>query len=104
MSWFIIALVIPVVVAWRDGSTYAFSLSVAGTGIFLYFANIFLIRTYISKRAPKTLIDDSWESTAGTGTVPRWVSSLGMLGVGLALSGVIVSILLWFGMITNRAG
>jgi len=103
MSWFILALIVPILVAWRDGSTYAFGFSVAGVGILLYFANIFLIRSYIAKRAPKTLDNESWELTAGTGIVPRWVSVIGLFGMGFILAGLIVALSLWLGIITNRA-
>lgn len=103
MSWFILALIIPILVAWRNGSTYAFGFSVAGAGIILYFVNIFLIRANIMKRAPKTLENESWETTAGTGIVPRWVSVIGLIGMGFISAGLIVVLLLWLGIITNRA-
>lgn len=48
-------------------------------GVVLYLGNAFLIRSYITKRAPEFADDENWEITAGTGIVPRWVSFLGLL-------------------------
>ena len=103
MSWLILALVIPVLVAWRDGSTYTFGFELTAVGIALYFLNIFLLRAYIGKRAPTTLENGSWELTAGTGIVPKWVSAIGLIGMGLIPLGFIVVLLLWLGVIANRA-
>lgn len=69
----------------------------------MYFANIALIRLFISHRAPSTLIDDTWEQTAGKGIVPSWVSVLGLVGTGFVPSGLIVALLLFFGLLANRA-
>lgn len=103
MSWLILALAIPVLVAWKDGSTYAFAFSVSGVGLAMYFANIVLIRLFISHRAPSTLIDDTWEQTAGKGIVPNWISVLGLVGTGFVPSGLIVALFLFFGLLANRA-
>lgn len=103
MSWLILALTIPVLVAWKDGSTYAFAFSVTGIGVALYFVNITLIRLYISRRAPSTLVDDTWEQTSGKGIVPKWVSVLGLIGMGFVPSGLIVALLLFVGYFANRA-
>jgi hypothetical protein len=103
MSWFFLALIIPLLVAFVDGSTYSFGFSVTGAGIVLYFLNIFLVRAYIGQRAPDTLENDTWESTAGTGIVPRWVSVLGLFGMGLIPAGIILVLLLFLKIITNRA-
>lgn len=104
MSWLIIALVIPVVVAWRDGSTYTFAFSLIGIGVALYYSNTVLIGMFISKRAPEALEDGTWEDTAGTGIVPKWVSVIGLIGIGFVPAGVVVAILLGLGLIANRAG
>jgi putative transposase len=74
-----------------------------GVGLAMYFANIALIRLFISHRAPSTLIDDTWEQTAGKGIVPNWVSVLGLVGTGFVPSGLIVALLLFFGLLANRA-
>lgn len=103
MSWFILALAMPVIVAWYNGSTYFFGLSVSVVGLILYFLNIALIRAYIAKRAPDTLRDDSWEKTARTGVVPKWVSVIGMVGMGFVPSGIVVIILLKVGVIINMS-
>jgi hypothetical protein len=115
MSWFILALVIPVLVAWHDGSTYAFGFSITGVGLALYFVTKFLTIKYTDKQAPGLFDIDIalgppppgkdylWEKTAGTGIVPRWVSVLGLIGMGLIPAGLIVALLLWLGLITNKA-
>ena len=103
MSWLILALAIPVLVAWKDGSTYAFAFSVSGVGLAVYLANIALIRFFILSRAPSTLTDDTWEQTAGKGIVPKWVSVLGLVGMGFVPSGLIVALLLFLGFLVNRA-
>jgi hypothetical protein len=103
MSWLILAFAMPVLVAWKDGSTYAFAFSVSGIGLAIYLANIALIRLFILRRAPSTLTDDTWERTAGKGIVPRWVSVLGLVGMGFVPSGLIVALLLFFGFFANLA-
>lgn len=103
MSWLILALAIPVLVAWKDGSTYAFAFSVSGIGFAIYLANIALIRLFIARRAPSALIEDAWEQTARKGIVPKWVSALGLVGMGFVPSGLIVALLLFFGFLPNRA-
>lgn len=103
MSWLVIAFVIPIVVAWLNGSTYSFAFSVFGVGILLYFINVFLIRYFIKGRAPSTLENGSWETTAGTGMVPKWVSAVGLVGTGFVPSGLIVALPLWLGVIASKA-
>jgi hypothetical protein len=90
-------------VAWLNGSTYTFAFSIFGVGIFLYFINIFLIRHFIKRHALSSLEDGSWEATAGTGIVPKWVSALGIVGIGFIPSGLIVALLLWLGVVVNKA-
>lgn len=102
MSWLIIAFVIPILVAWNDGSTYTFAFSLSGVGLAAYFINVALIQFFISRRAPSTLVNDTWEQTAGLGVVPKWVSVLGLVGMGFIPSGLIVASLLFFGVIVNR--
>jgi len=102
MSWLIIAFVIPILVAWNDGSTYVFAFSLSGVGLFGYFLNIALIQFLISRRAPSTLIDDTWEQTAGKRIVPKWVSIMGLVGMGFVPSGLMVAALLFFEIIVNR--
>lgn len=102
MSWLILALAIPVLVVLNDGSTYTFAFSITGIGLVMYFANIVLIRLFILRRAPSTLIDDTWEQTAGIGVVPKWVSILGLIGMGFIPSGLLAALLLFFGFVENR--
>jgi hypothetical protein len=72
-------------------------------GIVLYFINIFLIRYFIKRQAPSSLEDGSWEMTAGTGMVLKWVSALGLVGIAFVPSGLIVALLLWLGVVANKA-
>lgn len=73
-------------------------------GIVAYFVNIVLIRYYINKRMPEILDihekspdgNYAWEYTAGTGTVPKWVSMIGLLGFGFFVLGIIIIIVSFF--------
>ena len=103
MSWLTIAFAIPVFVVLQDGSTYLFAFSLSGAGLLFYFINIYLNRWFIAKHAPSTLRDDTWEHTAGTGIVPKWVSALGHIGMGFIPSGFVVGLLLVLGFVVNRA-
>lgn len=47
----------------------------------LYLGSATLIRLYIMKRTPELANDESWELTAGTGIVPKWVSLVGLLAI-----------------------
>jgi hypothetical protein len=102
MPWLLLALITPVAVAWNDGSTYVFALSVVGIGLAMYVGNMTLVYVYIKHRAPSTLVDDTWADTAGKGIVPQWVSALGLIGTGLILSGLIVAVLLFGGYVVTR--
>lgn len=73
-------------------------------GVVAYIVNIVLIQHYINKRMPEVLDihekspDGSfaWEHTAGTGTVPKWVSIIGLLGIGFFVLGIIIIIVSFF--------
>lgn len=73
-------------------------------GVFAYFINIALIRYYINKRMPGILdINEkfpdgkyAWEYTAGTGTVPKWVSLIGLFSIGSFCLGLIIIIVSFF--------
>ena len=61
--------------------------------ITFYFAGCGLIRYYIMKRAPEFAGDEEvfpgiqkWELTAGTGTVPTWVSWVGLFSFACLIS------------------
>ncbi|MGE0471582.1 MAG: hypothetical protein AB7L09_12165 [Nitrospira sp.] len=103
MPWLILALITPVLVAWKDGSTYGMAFGLTGVGGALSIGNIALIYFYINQRAPSTLADDTWEDTAGKGIVPQWVSALGLVGAGLIVSGLIVAFLLFMGYFVSRS-
>jgi len=60
-----------------------------GWTLFAYFLNVRLIVFYISKIDPEMMRDGSWELTAGTGVVPKWVSWLGLSTVPAAIAGVL---------------
>ena len=97
-----IAFAIPVVVAVLDGSTYVFAFSVSGVGLLLYFINIFLIRWFIIRRAPKMADKSRWEATSGKGIVPKWVSEIGLFGIAFVPSGLVVALLLVLDMVQHR--
>jgi hypothetical protein len=101
-SWLFLSLAIPIAVAWLNGSTYTFAFSVFTVGVVLYFTNIFLIRYFIKRRALLSLKDASGETIAGTGIIPKWVSALGLVGLGFIPSSLIVALFLWLGII-NKA-
>jgi hypothetical protein len=92
----------PIAVALRFGSTYGFAAQLVLVGAFLYVLNVALIHRYLTRRAPEMLRDGTWELTAGTGIVPRWVSALGVLGTGFVPAGAVIALLLWLGVVTNR--
>ena len=97
-----IAFAIPLVVAFVDGTTYTFAFSVSGVGVLLYFSNIFLIRWFITRRAPEKANEQSWEETSGKGIVPKWVSEIGLFGMAFVPSGLIVALLLALDMVPHR--
>jgi hypothetical protein len=62
-------------------------------GAVLYVVNSVLIKWYIERRTPDLASHEevgfdleAWELTAGTGVVPKWVSWLGLLGLGFFLA------------------
>jgi len=75
-------------------------------GISLYFLNVFFIRYFINKKAPGILELDElygkpmkdgeylWEKTAGTGTIPKWVSWIAVWSWA-SFAGIILWILVW---------
>lgn len=101
MFWLLAAFAIPIIVAFKDGSTYLFALSISGFGVVLYIVNITLIQYFIAKKEPTTLENGSWEQTAGKGIVPKWVSQIGLIGIGFVPAGLIIVILLFFELIAN---
>jgi hypothetical protein len=103
MSWLVLGMIIPIVVAWMNGSTYTFAVSLVSVGVVFYFANTVLIGIFVSKRAPQALVDNTWEATAGTGIVPKWVSVIGLLGMGFVPAGLVIAVFLWMGLVANRA-
>jgi hypothetical protein len=61
--------------------------------VICYVTSALLMGRYIEKNAPefanlKEALPgvQSWELTAGTGVVPRWVSLIGLLAIGFVLS------------------
>jgi hypothetical protein len=69
---------------------WAYYILAAAFGAALYLLNNFLIVYYIRKRSPEFASKESlpetgfqkWELSGGLGIVPRWVSLLGLLGIG----------------------
>ncbi len=84
------------------GAPFLFSL-----GAFLYVLSSVLTRHYIKKNVPGLLEIDAvlptpvkgqdylWEMTAGTGTVPKWVSWVG-IGAIACVAGGCVWLSVWF--------
>ncbi len=84
------------VLSTRIMRTFAFekwhvSIGLLILGGILYFLNINLIRFFIKARNPEFANDEDWESTAGLGIVPKWVSVIGLL----SFSALITAILPW---------
>jgi hypothetical protein len=86
MAWLMLAFIAPILVASSMGSTYTFAFGTSGVGLLFCLLNIFLIHAKKS-------------SSLERGAAPTWVSVLGLLGVGLLLSGLIVALLLWVNVI-----
>ncbi len=61
MSWLILAFVIPIVIVWGEGSTFLFAFSLTGIGLLAYLLNTALIGFFISRRAPSSLENATWE-------------------------------------------
>jgi hypothetical protein len=57
---------------------------------------------YLRRRAPESLDDGTWELTAGTGLVPKWVSEVGLWAIGFVPSGLMVALLILLGMVDKR--
>lgn len=64
-----------------------------GTGIVCYVVSTLLTLHYIENKVPEFANDDemipgvkNWELTAGLGIVPRWVSVVGLIGLGFILA------------------
>jgi len=63
-------------------------------GFFLYVMDALLMKYYIEKNAPEFASDEEfypggpqkWELTAGLGIVPKWVSFIGIVGIGFMLA------------------
>ena len=98
-----LALIIPIVGALLNGSTYTFAFSIFLAGIVLYFINVFLSRQITKSRLAAARQNSSGYITAGTGIIPYWVKALAGVGIGFVPSGLIIALLLWLGMITNKA-
>ncbi len=74
------------------------SLGLIALSLILYVISCFLIRYFIGKRAPEFASDEHWESTAGLGIVPKWVSVLGLLSISAFITAVmplVVAIVGW---------
>jgi len=62
----------------------------------LYFSNIFLIRHFIRGRTRELVNDELWDSTAGFGIVPKWVSVIGLLSFSALITAVLPWIIVLF--------
>lgn len=97
--WIIATVFVPIAVAWKDGSNYGSALTLIGLGVVFYVINGLLMAFYLRRRAPGSIEDGSWESTAGTGVVPHWVSKIGGIGIGIFIAGSIIALLLLVGVV-----
>lgn len=80
------------------------ALVISFIGVLLYFININLIRFFIKRNTPGVMELDEmygkpmrdgeylWEKTAGTATVPKWVSHIGIASYGFILGALILII------------
>lgn len=92
---------IPIYVAFRSGSGYLFAFSLSLVGLVLYFVNIYLMHFFLSRRAPHTIMLDTWEQTVGKNIVPRWVSEIGLMAIAFVPSGILIALLIYFGLIAS---
>ena len=77
---------------------------VTALGVIGHIVNLLLMRHYLNKSNPGILDigtkfpDDryAWEHTAGKGVVPKWVSLIGLLGMGCVVIGIIMIIVSFF--------
>ena len=93
---------IPIYVALKNGSSFAFAFGMCALGVSLYFVNIFLIKHYISRHSPTVFLTNTWERTEGNNIVPRWVSEIGLAAVAFIPSGLVIAVLIYLGVIANN--
>jgi hypothetical protein len=86
----LISLGIQRAMAWPAWTYFAVA---AVLGLICYVLSATLTGRFIESRAPGVAMIDrlhpganAWESTAGNGIVPRWVSAVGLLGFGFFLA------------------
>lgn len=89
------------VLAMRITRTFAFekwhvSIGLLLLGGILYILNIILIRLFIKARTPEFANNEDWESTAGLGIVPKWVSIIGLLSFSALITAVLPWIITFF--------
>ena len=103
MMWIILALFIPIYIAWVEGSSYAGESLLIIVGVIQYIIFCVLETFYIKRRTPESpLIYKRLNITPRidvTELVPRWVVVIGLIGAGLVPAGIINIILLWCGII-----
>ncbi len=85
---------IPVIYAVIRGSTYSFAFSVTGIGVFLFILSSILEEIFYKKNHSE-ITEKEDESI----DIPVWVSSLGLVSIGLIPSGLLVALLLLIGLI-----
>lgn len=90
--WLLATVIVPILVAWYSGTTYAFAFSLIGLGVLLYTVGNLLTVSYGKKRGPD-----------GAVVIPRWVSEVTLLGTGFVPSGLTILTLLWLGLIAHHA-
>jgi hypothetical protein len=88
---------IPVIYAFNRGSTYSFAFSVTGIGVFLFILNSIFEEIFYQKN--HSGINEEEDKSID---VPVWISSLGLVSIGLIPSGLLVALLLLIGLISNN--
>ena len=81
------------------------AIACSAAGMFCYVLHAYLMKHFLDKKDPGILERDSqsgprhagryeWEQTAGLGIVPKYVSFVGLCGMGLFILGVVLLLVL----------
>lgn len=107
LLWLILALFIPVYIAWTHGSSYPFAFIIFAVGVVLYIVFMFIEVGYIKKAKDlEKKYPEVYETLTPvideTDFVPNWVVYIGMIAIGFILAGLIIAILLWTGIFHTK--
>ena len=126
MWLFILALFVPICIAWVEGSSYAFGASVTVVGIVFIVVGTMLEKTHrkkITSQMPEkqkeiyeklgmsssqiriytTLNVTPWwlDPIEPLDFVPKWIIAMELVGFGFVPAGIVTTILLWVELIEN---